>query len=152
MPQPAGAGDLTLDSGDLAGAGQGGGEGTDNLARLMAKAITGAVVNPAPGAEGATLQPIEGEPASIIVEPTPEEKAAQEAAAAAAAAAAPVVEEGGEPLPPIEEIEGALAEAGIDLGISAKDLPKELLPVYQKLVESAVDVAQNILSRELEAS
>ncbi len=148
VPVPGNLADLDVEP----GGGQG---GTSDLAKLMAAAITKAAVNPTPGEEGATLQPnvVEPDTSAIIIEPTPEEKAAQEAAAAAAAAQQP--QEGVEPpveTVPIEEIEGALAEAGIDLGISAKDVPKELMPAYEKLLENAVEVAQNILSRELAAS
>jgi len=147
MTVPGSPGELTLDSGDLDA--QAGGEPLD--AAALAKAAAAAAMK---GLEqpqdtlGVTHQGVEGE-----VEETPEaqaQKAAQEAAAAAAQAEGTTEEEG--PEVSLEEIQEALAEAGIDLGIEAKDVPKELMPAYMKMVQSAVDVAQNTLEKQMEAS
>ena len=136
---PGGPGVLTLDSADLAE--QGGAEGID--AGRLARAAAAAAINQTHDDIGATLQPVV-EPDVVILpegtQPAVETQQQQQP-----------VETADEEVLSLEEIEGALSEAGIDLGISAKDLPKELLPQYQKLVAAAVDVAQDALTKQLEA-
>ena len=52
----------------------------------------------------------------------------------------------------LTEIEGVLQELGIDLGVRSADVPAELRPAYEALLQSAVAVAEDTLSRQLEAS
>jgi hypothetical protein len=52
----------------------------------------------------------------------------------------------------LTEVEGVLAELGIDLGINSADVPEALRPAYERLIDSAVSVAEDALRRQLEAS
>lgn len=73
--------------------------------------------------------------------------------ATATTGAAPVTEEPKtEDTPSLTEIEEALQAVGVDLGISAKDVPPELLPAYQKLVQTASDMAQELVEQSLVAT
>jgi len=142
MTVPGGAGSLELDSSDLDNQNLTGQETIDTKA--LAKELTQKVLegNEQPqDSRGITHEGVEGEATET---PEAQAKAAQEAAQGTEG------EQGGEVT--YQELEDALAEAGIDLGVSAKDVPKELLPVYEKLVQSAVDVAETVLSQQLEAS
>lgn len=63
-----------------------------------------------------------------------------------AVAPAPITDE------ELTEVEGVLQELGIDLGIRSADVPPEMRPAYEALVQSAVAVAEDTLARQLEAS
>ena len=98
---------------------------------------------------GITIEKMGGE---ATPEPTPEEIAAKAAADAAAAAAVTGGEETAEAPEDIGEVEKILQEVGIDLGITASDVPEELHPAYARLVQSAADFAQSVLQQQLSAS
>jgi len=137
---PAGAGDLTLSSADLAD--QGGAEGID--AGRLARAAAAAAANQQHDDIGATLQPNPDTEPLVTVLPEGQTQQTQQQQTTEETVTEEVVS--------LEEIEGALNEAGIDLGIAGADVPKELLPQYQKLVAAAVDLAQDALTKQLEAS
>lgn len=113
-------------------------------------------------AEGMGVKPaVEGQPAPTTtgVAPAPVQEAVVEGEqpvvqpAAGAAAAAPAAEaEPIEEVVDIGEVERVLAQAGIDLGINSTEIPAELLPVYDRLVRSAVDVAEAAMSERMQAT
>jgi hypothetical protein len=140
MALPSGAGDLTqVDT--VEGAGEEGISSKDLAAQVLARSST----NPTPADEsGITHQGVQDDGTQIVIDP---EKPADSVTVDTTETAGVQTEE-----VPLAQIEAALAEAGIDLGIAGKDLPKEMLPAYEKLVQSAVDLAQQALSKELEAS
>lgn len=76
------------------------------------------------------------------------------AAAAAVAAAGTGVDAGpaGYDENDFEEAEKVLSEMGIDLGVSYRDVPVELRPQYERLINSAIDVAEDTLGKQIHAS
>lgn len=69
---------------------------------------------------------------------------------------APVGEEAVEEVAPvapdIAELERIITEAAFDLGIHPADVPAEMLPVYEKLVQAAVEVRQAADQERLQAA
>jgi hypothetical protein len=129
------AGSTELDSSDLAG--------------QLLEAAEGAENNAEPQDVNATIRALDATPADEATEQAQEtlEGEQQTTEATETTQAAPSTE-----LAQYEEIEAALLEAGIDLPITAKDLPKEALPKYEQLLNGLIDVAQTTLTQQLEAS
>jgi len=113
--------------------------GTQEAARRMAKVIAEGMKD-----EKTETTKLEGE-ATKATEAT-------EAAGAEAAEATETAEVEEEEQVDLTETEKILAEAGIDLGMAAGEVPAELLPVYSRLVQSGVDLVQNAMAQQLEAS
>jgi hypothetical protein len=115
------------------------------LAEIMAKGIQER------GEEGAGAENVEG---------TDVEGAGAEGAAGAAAEGEGVVSDGegaaadDEQLSADEltEVETTLAQLGIDLGVSAAQLPEELKPAYNSMLEGVTQFAEATLEKQLEAS
>ena len=74
------------------------------------------------------------------------------AAAAAAGTGTPAAEATGYDDNDFTEAEKVLSEMGIDLGVSYKDIPPELRPQYERLINSAIDVAEDTLGKQINAS
>lgn len=115
-------------------------EATKGAARRMAAIIT-------EGMQGETGTETEESPV-VVEEATP---AGEVAPPEAKEMTEGVVEEVVPP-PDISEIDKMLQDAGIDLGMGAGEVPAELLPVYEKLVQSAVDIAQSAVQERIEAA
>lgn len=81
------------------------------------------------------------------VTPTPQ---ATPAATPAAAVAEPVAEE---PLSPeLEELNRAIEEAALDLGVHPRDVPVELLPAFEKMVQSTLEIRAAAQAERMEAA
>lgn len=56
------------------------------------------------------------------------------------------------PIRDLTEVEKVLQDAGIDIGITAQDVPVELHPAYERMIQSVIDFAERGLNERLEAS
>lgn len=52
----------------------------------------------------------------------------------------------------LTEVERVLQEAGIDIGITAADVPVELHPAYERMLQSVIDFAERGMAEHLEAT
>lgn len=54
--------------------------------------------------------------------------------------------------PDIEELTRLIEEAALDLGVSPSDIPTDLLPIFERVVQGSVTVKQQAVAREAEAN
>jgi len=54
--------------------------------------------------------------------------------------------------PDVEELTRIVEEAALDLGVAPNDIPAELLPVFEKVVQASIQVKQQAAARESEAA
>lgn len=76
------------------------------------------------------------------------------AATVAATDTAPATEEVVEEVsgPDLDEIDRIVQEAALDLGVHPRDVPTELLPVFEKLVQNAVQIRASAEAERLQAA
>lgn len=146
-----------------------GGEASDAAAaaaatRGQAKALAATIAaatfgQPAPdstGRAGVVVTPTPPPPPQSTDTAPPAQPAgtvdAAPAGTEAGAAVEEVVEEAAEDRPSLSEVEKALSEVGIELGVNSAELPLELVPAYEQLVYSTVDAIQDLIGQQVEAA
>jgi len=136
---------------------------TTSLAKSLAKTIAQGLAGDVPPVAPGAVAPVVAGPDAAVAAleqarpgvPTPPPAALVAppgAPGAAAAPGAPGEETVEEEQVPIGTVEEALREVGIDLGVTSADVPPELMPVYERLVSSAADVASGLAAQQIEAS
>lgn len=83
---------------------------------------------------------------------TTEDTSGQSTEPAAETVEAPAAEEPTAEAKALTEVERVLQEAGIDIGITAADVPEELHPAYERMLQSVIDFAERGMAEHLEAT
>lgn len=114
-------------------------------------------------ADAASTQSLAAKMAAAVAQGLQPEKPAEQAAATEEPSAPPAVEtpevetpatteEQAAEAKALTEVERVLQEAGIDIGITAADVPVELHPAYERMLQSVIDFAERGMAEHLEAT